>query len=199
MGIKTATAAMQGSGNKRGVRTLLEAALADMTMLRSALALLVTDAVTRQSSFLFSSAGLTIGSGGKTTAAAGNGFNFQAGGVVGYKAAGDMSALVGTIADGSSAGWAFYIDSAGTITTSAKTADAADADAAFALLNAVAVPTDLALIGQLVVSTSGATFIGGTTALDAGTATDLYISAVGPSAAPTAITAGAVTALTLQA
>lgn len=87
----------------------------------------------------------------------------------------DMSALVGTIADGSAAAWDFYIDAAGTITTSAKTADAATAAAALALLPAV--PSTKVRIGSVAVATAAATFIGGTTALDAGTATATYYNA----------------------
>jgi hypothetical protein len=184
MGIKTATAAMQGSQNKKAVRGLLESVLADLAMLRDAGLLMVGDFSGRASNFLSSGAGLTIAGGSKLKPTAANGFIYTAGGVTGYKAAGDMSVLAGTIADGKSAGWAFFIDDAGTITTSAKTADADDADAAFVLINAVAVPDGNALIGFLVVSTSGATFVGNTTALDAGTATDLYISTVGPTLAP---------------
>ena len=176
------TNAMSIQQDKQELRKLLEAILADLTALKNDAAGIVA-----RENHLISAAGLTIASG-KKTATAGNAFAYLAGGVVGYKAAGDMSALVGTIADAKSAGWVFYIDSAGTITTSAKTADAASAAAAFALANAIAVPTGKAVIGQLVVSTSGATFVGGTTDLDAGTATDLYLSFVGPANATTALT-----------
>ncbi len=87
----------------------------------------------------------------------------------------DMSALVGTIASGSAAAWDFYINAAGTISTSAKTADAATAAAALALLPDV--PSGKVRIGSVAVLSTGATFVGGTTALDAGTAAATYYNA----------------------
>jgi hypothetical protein len=148
----------------------------------------ITALVTREKSFTLSDAGLVI-SGTATKVKAAKPFAYLADGTLVVKAADtDMSVLAGTIADGSSAGWAFYGDSAGTITTSAKTADAADAAAAFALVKAIAIPAGKALIGWVVVSTVGATFVGATTALSAGTATDLYVSIVGPAVAPDAVT-----------
>lgn len=105
----------------------------------------------------------------------------------------DMSALVGTIADGSAAAWDFYIDDAGTITTSAKTADAATAAAALALLPAV--PSGLVRIGSVAVATAAATFVGGTTALDAGTATATYYNATTAAVFTNGITADAVVSM----
>lgn len=102
----------------------------------------------------------------------------------------DMSALVGTIADGSSAAWDFYIDAAGTITTSAKTADAATSAAALALLPAV--PSGKVRIGSVAVDTAGLAFVGGTTALDAVTATATYYNASTAAAFTAGITAVAV-------
>jgi len=224
--IKQRVAAMSNSRDKVSLKKLLDAALVDLTEVRAELAKGITDyaagraevvkiltdltaaraevvklvtdvtaLITREKSFTLSDAGLTIASGKKTATAAKD-FTYIANGTVGYKALGDMSALVGTIADGKSAGWSFYIDSAGTITTSAKTADADNAAAAYALVNAIAQPAGKALIGHLVVSTTGATFIGGTTDLDAGTATDIYMSIIGPAYAPAAITAVAPAAIT---
>jgi hypothetical protein len=159
----------------------------------------VTALVTREKSFTLSDAGLVI-SGTNTKVKAAKTFTYIADGTVVVKAADtDMAVLAGTIADGSAAGWAFYGDSAGTLTTSAKTADAADAAAAFELVKAVAIPAGKALIGWLVVTSTGATFVGATTALDAGTAADLYISTVGPAAAPVAVTAVAPAAATAVA
>jgi len=201
MGIKTKTSAMINRKDASVVRDMLQATLADLTALRTAVVASVADVtalITRQKSFLTSSAGLTIASGKKTATAA-SAFTYIANGTVGYKAAGDMSALVGTTADAKASGYAFYIDSAGTITTSAKTADAATVAAAAVLLNAVAIPAGKALIGQLYIINSGAEFVGGTTDLDAGTVTATYISCVGPFAAPSAITATTPAALTLTA
>lgn len=105
----------------------------------------------------------------------------------------DMSALVGTIADGSAAAWDFYIDDAGLITTSAKTADAATAAAALLLLPTV--PAGKVRIGSVSVATAAATFIGGTTALDAGTATATYYNASTAAVFTAGITADAVVSM----
>jgi len=164
------------------LRKLFEALYTDI----SALLTDSTSVATLQNNHLITSAGLAIAGGAKLTAQAVNAFFYIAGGTVGYKAAGDMSALVGTIADGSTAGWAFYIDSAGTITTSAKTTDRASVALAAADLVAIARPTGKAVIGYLIVSTAGAAFVGGTTALDAATATDVYFSLTGEDKAATA-------------
>jgi hypothetical protein len=78
----------------------------------------------------------------------------------------DMAELVGTLATAKFAAWAFEMDSAGTITTLSKTADQTTAAAAVAALAAVS--ANKVRIGYIVVAnTSGANFVGGTTALDA--------------------------------
>lgn len=180
------------------LRTPIAAGVTDYTAGRAEIAKLVTDVTairTRQQNMTFGSAGLAIASG-KKTATIGTAFCYIAGGTVFYKAAADCSALVGTIADGKTAAWAFYINASGTVTTSSKTADADNLAAAMVLAQAIAVPANLALIGYLVVATSGATFVGGTTDLDAGTATDIYINVIGPGSAPVAITAVAPAAVT---
>ena len=87
----------------------------------------------------------------------------------------DMSALVGSLATAKSAAWAFYIDSAGTITTSTKTADSATAAAAAGLLPAV--PSGKLQIGYVVISNAtGSAFTGGTTALDTASLTVAYFN-----------------------
>lgn len=94
------------------------------------------------------------------------------------KAPADLSALAGTLATGKSALWAFYIDASGTITTSAKTADAATHDAALALMPAV--PAGKAMFGFIVVdNATGSGFVGGTTALDTGSLTVTYYDVTG--------------------
>ena len=85
----------------------------------------------------------------------------------------DMAALVGTLATAKAAAWAFYVDSAGTLTTSAKTADSATPAAAIGLLPAV--PAGKLLVGYITVANaSGSNFVGGTTALDATSITTVY-------------------------
>lgn len=178
---------------------LFNTVLADLTGIRAEAVKLIADAtaiIDRQKNMTFSSCGLAIAGGTKLTAQVATPFIFIANGVMGMKPVADCSALVGTIADGKTAGWAFYISSTGVITTSAKTADTAGVNAAaiaatYVLLNAIPVPANLALIGQLVVHTTGAAFVGGTDALDIGTGTDLYLSIIGPASVPAAITATA--------
>lgn len=90
----------------------------------------------------------------------------------------DMAALVGTLATAKSALWAFYVDSAGTKTTSTKTADAASAAAALALMPQV--PDNKTMIGFIIVSNAtGSNFVGGTTALDTGSLTVVYYNCLG--------------------
>jgi hypothetical protein len=127
-----------------------------------------------------SSAGLAIGGGTKRTAQAATAFMAIADGTPVYKtAATACSALAGTVAQNKFGLWAFYIDSAGTISTSTKTADADTAAAAIALMPAV--PSGKAQIGAIVVTTTDAGgFVGATTALDAAGVTVIYINTIGP-------------------
>lgn len=126
-----------------------------------------------QSSML-TKAGLVIKAGSSPIVKAGVAFAAVANGVPVRKAANtDMAALVGTLATAKSALWAFYIDSAGTLTTSAKTADADTHAAAMALLPVT--PAGKAMIGFIVVdNATGSNFVGGTTALDAASLTVTY-------------------------
>ena len=205
--IKQRLASLSIKNDAIALRKLLEATLVDMTAVRAEVVKLVTDVtgvIDRQKNMALSSCGLAIAGGAKLTAQTATPFTYLANGVLGAKPTGDCSALVGSIADGKTAGWAFYIDSAGTITTSAKTADATGVDAAgiaaaWVLVNAITVPTGKAIIGQLLVSTAGAAFIGGTTALDAGSVGAIYKSIIGPVSVPAAITAASPAALTTLA
>lgn len=142
--------------------------LADLTAVRA-----------RLSNYLLSSAGLVIKTSSSAVVKAGSAFIAVAGGVPVSKAANtDMSAIAGTLATAKAALWAFYIDSEGTITTSAKTADADDAEGAIALLPAI--PENKAMIGYIVVeNATGSNFVGGTTALDASNVTVTYYNSYG--------------------
>ena len=103
----------------------------------------------------------------------------------------DMAALVGTIATLKSAAWAFYVDSAGTLTTSAKTADADNATAAAALLPDI--PAGKLQLGYVVVvNGTAADFIGGTTALDVALSTVTYVNTPVSPAFGTSLFAGVV-------
>lgn len=87
----------------------------------------------------------------------------------------DMAALVGTLATLKFAAWAFYVDTAGTMTTSAKTADSTSAAAAIALLPAV--PSGKLQVGYIVVENgTAADFVGGTTPLDTALLVATYVN-----------------------
>lgn len=143
--------------------TLLAAIVADIAALASNTRILVSPA-------------LAIKAGSSAVAKATAAFSAMVAGVVVTKAANtDMSALVGTLATAKYALWAFYMDSAGSITTSTKTADAGTAAAALALKPAV--PTDKVELGYIIVgNATGSNFVGGTTALDAANVTVAYVS-----------------------
>ncbi|MDP3327193.1 hypothetical protein [Parvibaculum sp.] len=155
------------------------AILADVTALR-----------TRVNTSMLTKAGLAIKTGGSPTVRYANPIAALCNGVPVRKAAGDMAALVGTLATAKSAAWAFYIDAAGTLTTSAKTADADTHDAALALL--VAPPDNKAMVGFVVVdNATGSGFVGGTTALDTGSLTVTYYDTMGVAPFAAALTADA--------
>lgn len=140
--------------------------------------------------FILSAATLVIKAGSSAVVKSSSAFSAMAAGVYQAKAANtDMAALVGTLATAKSALWAFYIDSAGTLSTATKTADAANAAAALALKPAV--PDNKVEIGYIIITnTSGGNFIGGTTALDAAGIAVTYVNT-----AAIAQTAAALTAL----
>ncbi len=88
-------------------------------------------------------------------------------------ASGDFPALSGTVVDGTYNVFAFFIDQAGTLTSAMGTAGAT--------LNAVvfpATPAGKAMVAFITVHPVGANFVGGTTALDAGTVTVGYYDGV---------------------
>lgn len=143
---------------------------------RAALRALLLPIVDRLSSQAHNSAALEITAGGGTTAQIGSGVTFQAvvQGISLTVAAGtDMPALpTGTITAGSFNIFAFFLDSAGTITSAMGTEGTTRALAKFPVF-----PEGKALIGYLVV-TYASTFTNGTTPLD--TATTVYVSPIGP-------------------
>lgn len=175
-----------------------KAILADLTALKARITTLLADVTairTRSLTSMLSPAGLAIGGGAKKTAQAAKPFVALANGTLVYKAAATgMSVLSGAIAAGKHAIWAWYIDSAGTITTSTKTADADSVAAAFALMPAV--PAGKAQIGFIIVSNGSASaFTGETTALDAANMTVVYVDTVGHQTAPVALTTAAAATL----
>lgn len=137
---------------------------------------------------------LAMEAGAKKTAKSSTAFKVVAGGVVQAKSADQaMSVLAGTLAAGKYALWAFYIDAAGTITTSTKTADQTSAAAAVAAKPAI--PADKVELGYIVVHNGTAgNFTANATLLDATDVTVTYVS----SAALAAMTATPVGELTYR-
>lgn len=137
-------------------------------------------AVIAKPNYITNSAGLVIKAAGGVLVKAGSAFVAMVGGVSVAKAVDtDMAALVGTVAASKSALFPFYVNASGTLSTGAKTADAASAAAALALLPAV--PAGLVRIGYIVVTNGSASdFTGGTTALDATDITVAYYNDTNP-------------------
>lgn len=126
----------------------------------------------RQCNLVFNTAGLAIKAGSSALAKSVNTITYVIDGVIAQKAAADMAALSGTtVADGSKNVYVFTVDVSGTLKTYAGTQATT--------LAGIVWPTVAdgeAVIGFLIVATSGATFIPGTTALDAGTVTATYVN-----------------------
>jgi hypothetical protein len=170
--------------------TLLNDIITQFNFLRADVAALRT----RVNTGLLGAAGLAIKTAGSPTVKYANTIVALVNGVPISKAAGDLPALAGTLATAKSAAWAFYIDGAGALTVSAKTADVATH--ALALAAAVASPDNKALVGIVVVdNATGSNFVGGTTALDTASLTVTYYDVIGPTAFVPALTSANLAAL----
>ena len=123
----------------------------------------------------FQSIALAITGGGTTTASRGGAFKgIVEGQPVTSAGAGVMPVLVGTILNGFYNVYCFYVSKAGAFTSLMGTA-AATPD----LITWPTTPTGTTMCGFIVVQANGANFVGGTTALDAGTANVVYYNVVG--------------------
>ena len=202
--ISQRTAALSITEDAFALRKLFETILADVAILGAAAGQFVVDAMAvkaREQNSMISNPGLAIGGGSKLTAQAALPFMAIAGGVLQFKPATTAMANLtpGTVAQNKYGLWAFYIDSAGTITSSSKTADCDSAALAFAAMPAV--PANKAQIGCIIVINTGVGgFVGGTDALDkGGVTTVIYINNIGLPTAPVAATYSAPATLGLIA
>lgn len=153
------------------------ASVKDRLNLRAILAPIVD----RMSTQSLTSAGLVIGGGSKLTPRTSASLVYYAsvkGKILSKSTSTEMATLVGTVAADAFNFYAFFIDSAGTLTSAMGTASTT-----YALATLPPIPEGKALIGFLGVNPTGTgDFVGGTTALDDGTVTPnaIYISVVGP-------------------
>lgn len=92
-------------------------------------------------------------------------------------ASGDFPALSGTISDGYYNVYCFYINQSGTLSSTMGTQATTLDGVVFP-----ATPSGKCMVAFITVYTTGASFIGGTTALDAGTATVKYYDGWEPAA-----------------
>lgn len=121
---------------------------------------------------IFNTGGLAIKAGGSAVVKTVNTVNAWIDGTIVQKAAGDMAALSGSVVPtGSKNIYAFCLDSSGTLTTLAGTANATLGSVLFPTVSA-----DKAIIGFIIVSNAtGSDFTPGTTALDTGSLTVTYV------------------------
>lgn len=184
--------------DRDNLKKLFDTVLVDLGVLRTPANALVTDVTNvydRLKSQTLGNAGLAIKTGGSAVVKAGTAFVALANGVLVSKTANtDMAALSGTTANSKFNVYCFFVDSAGTLTSSMGTEAATLAAVLFPTI-----PANKAMIGFIIVATSGGSFVGGTTALDAGTVTVTYVNTQGAIDPKTAMTAASAAALTTEA
>lgn len=133
----------------------------------------------RYSSQIFSSGGLAIKAVGSALVKAATAFYAIANGTLVTKTANtDMAALSGTVTNATFNVFAFFVDSAGTLTSAMGTAGSTLAAVVFPPL-----PQKKACIGFVVINPTGTgDFTGGTTALDDATVVPnaAYVNTIGP-------------------
>lgn len=121
--------------------------------------------------------GLVISAGGATTAKTGAtaSTSIAGGKLVQTAAATVLPVLAGTISQNNFGGWAFLSDSAGTLSSVFLNQASALAGVTFP-----AIPKGSVILGFILANPTTATFVGGTTALDAANTNVLFISPHGP-------------------
>jgi len=133
--------------------------------------------VAEGSSVVYNSAGLAIKTSSSALVKSANTVYANIGGTLVSEAAGDMPALSGTVANGAFNVFAFFLDTAGDLSTVMGTSGATLADVVIPRADATK-----ALIGFVIVNPTGTgDFVGGTTALDDGTVVPnaAYVNNVG--------------------
>jgi hypothetical protein len=148
---------------QRILTRLFNSVLTDITVLRDRL----------KTQTLVSGA-LAITGGGSATAKIGSTAQAICNGVLVTKTTTNMPALAGTILQNNFGGWAFYIDSGGNLTSVFL-----NQGATLAAVTFPAVTAGLACLGYVTLNPTTATFIGGTTLLDAANTNAVYTNTVG--------------------
>lgn len=126
---------------------------------------------------LLNTGGLVIHGSSSTLAKTANTIYFQIDGQVYSKAAADMAALSGTVANGTFNVFVFGVNAAGTLSTTMGTAASTLGGVVFPAL-----ADGVIAIGFVIINPTGTgNFVGGTTALDDGTVTPnaVYVNTVG--------------------
>jgi len=117
----------------------------------------------------------TLAIGTDTTKVLNAAFSYKIGSYVYTKASAETVLSGDTIPDGKHGAYLLTIDDDGTITVTDGAANATGWDTVAEAINDLsAAPANSAIMGFVVVYTSGATFVPGTTGLDAATVTDTY-------------------------
>lgn len=134
-----------------------------------------TGAVTTGQSALLASTTLAIGTTSAAAVKVTNNSYALVGGVLTAITAAEVPLTGINVADGASNAVGIFVNAAGELSAVAGTPHATVAGIVLPQANATR-----ALLGYVIITSSGAVFTGGTTLLSAGTVTDVYINTVGP-------------------
>lgn len=134
-----------------------------------------TGAVSSGQSALLTSTTLAIGTTSAAAVKVTNASYALVGGVLTAISAAEVPLTGITVADGASNAVGIFVNAAGELSAVAGTPAATVAGIVLPQANATR-----ALLGYVIITSSGAAFTGGTTLLSAGTVTDVYINTVGP-------------------
>lgn len=139
---------------------------------------ILTKIQTAMTTLLLTTGGLAIKAGGSALAKTVNTIKFAIGGNLYSKAAADCAALAGTVTNAKFNVYVFYVDTAGTMSTSMGTEGTTLADVVFPAYD----KTTKCMIGFVIINPTGTgNFVGGTTVLDDATVVPnaAYVDTVG--------------------